>query len=194
MQKVIKKLFKVLPFFILAVFMVSWAFSPARINEEVKSQGLREKEAIQWLTLAEAEKMYKSDPRPILIDLYTDWCGWCKVMDKKTYTHSALIKYVNEKFYPVKLDAESRQEFSWNGKAYRFNDRYKTNDIALFLTGGQLSYPTTSFLVPGYEDPQPVPGYLQPADMQLLLTYFGEGHFGKKDFQQYQAAFKPTWK
>src|SRR5215470_9591264 len=73
-------------------------------------------EKMKWLSLQEAEDSLKNAKRPILIDLYTDWCGWCKVMDKKTYTHQELIKYVNEKFYPVKIDAETREKISWKGR------------------------------------------------------------------------------
>ncbi|MEQ1798112.1 MAG: DUF255 domain-containing protein [Lacibacter sp.] len=71
------------------------------------------KEKLNWITLQEAEEKLKSESRPILVDLYTDWCGWCKVMDKKTYTNQQLIKYLNEKYYVVKLNAESKAEIVW---------------------------------------------------------------------------------
>src|SRR5450432_3731959 len=96
-----------------------------------------------WMTLKEEQEAMLAEKRPILIDLYTDWCGWCKVMDKKTYSNSKVIAYLQQNFYTVKLNAETKETVNWNEKAYNFNDANRTNDFALFLTYGRLSYPTT---------------------------------------------------
>jgi thioredoxin-related protein len=152
------------------------------------------KETINWMTLEQVEAKMKEEPRPILIDLYTDWCGWCKVMDKKTYSNTQVIRYLNDKFYNVKLNAESRSEFSFKGKKYSYNPEYKTNDIAIFLTGGQLSYPTTVIIPDNNSYPQPIAGFLEVDKMELITTYFGENLFGKQSFESYARRFKPHWK
>jgi thioredoxin-related protein len=84
--------------------VISWMFffSASPLN-----MGLNEK--IPWLSLQESEVAYKKEKKPILIDLYTNWCGWCKVMDKKTYANKNVIGYLNEKFYTVKLNAENKR-------------------------------------------------------------------------------------
>lgn len=173
-------------FAILSVILVSAVLLSAHVPKE--------KETLNWLTLTEVEAKLKEQPRPVLIDLYTDWCGWCKVMDKKTYTNEQLIKYLNEKFYVVKLNAETRSELSWKGKIYSFNPQYKTNDIALYLTAGQLAYPTTVIIPSGNDEPQPIPGMLEVKDMELITTYFGENQYGKVPFNSYAKRYKHQWK
>ncbi len=149
--------------------------------------------AMRWMTLSEAEAAVAREPRPILIDLYTDWCGWCKVMDKRTYQDKKVAAYLNSHFYAVKLDAESRQSLQFQGRSFAFNPQYKTNEIALYLSGGQLSYPTTVIIPPNGEGPQPIPGYLAPNELELIVKYFGEGAYRKQDFPSYQKKFKGEW-
>ncbi len=148
---------------------------------------------MKWMTLPEAREAMQQEKRPILIDLYTDWCGWCKVMDKKTYTNPQVIEYLQTHFYTVKINAESKDDILWNDKSYHFNSSARANDFALYLTYGQLSFPTTVIIPVQGGEPQPIPGYLPPKDLQLVVTYFGEGKFGSQPFESYQKSFKSTW-
>lgn len=184
---------------LLSLLTFSWLFAylgwesrnsdppPVAIVSSVKDQ-------VKWLTLKEAEKRLETERKPILIDLYTDWCGWCKVMDKQTYSHAEVVKYINEHFIPVKLDAETKEVLAWKGKAFRYDPNYRVNSYAVYLTGGQLSFPTTVFLPADGSDPQPVPGFLEPKDIEVLLKYFGEGQYGKTPFQEYFKKFSTSWK
>ena len=168
--------------FIIAVFLTSFMLPRAP------------KEKLQWLTLAEAEQKMKSEKKIILIDLYTDWCGWCKVMDKKTYANADVAKYLNEKFYPVKINAETRETLTWKGKPFPFNAQAGVNNYALYLTKGQLSFPSTVIIPKEGAAPQTIPGYIETKDMELVLKYFGEGNFEKVAFTDYQKNFISTWK
>lgn len=152
------------------------------------------KETVRWMTLKEAAEAVKKEKKPVMIDLYTDWCGWCKVMDKKTYSDPRVAAYINQNFIPVKLDAETREELAWQGKTYKYNQTYGVNTYSLYLTGGQLSFPTTVFLPQDGSGPQPVPGFLEPKDIEVLLKYFGEGHYGKTAFQVFLKNFSNSWK
>ncbi|HET9057988.1 MAG TPA: DUF255 domain-containing protein [Chitinophagaceae bacterium] len=168
-------------FLILALFSV-WAFN--RPNQKNK---------LQWISLKEAEKAMKVNPKPILIDLYTDWCGWCKVMDKKTYGNKAVADYIQEKFYPVKLNAETRDTISWMGKIYKYNKQYRINEFALYLTGGQLSFPTTIFIYEAGSPPENVIGYLKPSDLEPIVKFVGEKYYKKLSFEDFQKDFKSQW-
>jgi thioredoxin-related protein len=148
---------------------------------------------LKWLTLEQAAGKLQQNSKPVIIDLYTDWCGWCKVMDKKTYRNKALMHYVETNFYPVKINAETRDTLAWAGKKFAYNKAYRTNMFAVYLTNGNLSYPTT-VIIPADGIPQAIPGYMKPEEMELILKYFGEGHYGKIPFAEFQQSFKPTWK
>ncbi|HTQ29211.1 MAG TPA: DUF255 domain-containing protein [Puia sp.] len=149
-------------------------------------------EKLKWMNLAEASSSLQKEKRPILIDLYTDWCGWCKLMNKKTYSNQQVASYLQEKFYPVKVNAESRETLVWNGKSYSFNSGHHINDFAVYITKGQLEFPTT-VIIPEDGQPQAIPGYLEPKDLELIVKYFGEGGYGKIPFEQFQKNFKPSW-
>ena len=149
-------------------------------------------EAVSWMSLDEASGKLQKEQRPVLIDLYTTWCGWCKQMDRKTYSNKQVAQYLQAKFYPVKVDAESKAVINWKGRAYSFSADYKSNEFAVYLTHGQLEFPTTIIIPPGGE-PQAIPGYMEPKELELLVKYFGEGNYNKVSFDVYQKSFKPSW-
>ena len=152
-----------------------------------------EKAKLQWISLDEVTVSLQKEKRPLLIDLYTDWCGWCKVMDQRTYSNKKVADYIQEKFYPVRINAETREVIRWENKTYNFNARYRSNEFAIYLTGGRLQFPTTIFIPAGGDAPQAIPGYLQPKDFEVLLKYFGEGAYGRIPFDEFQKNFKPSW-
>lgn len=145
---------------------------------------------IKWLSLEEAAVLSRKEPRKIVVDVYTDWCGWCRKMDKSTFTDPAVTSYVNQKYYAVKLNAESREPITINGKTYQYNAQMRTHEAALALTSGKMSYPTTVYLDERMDILSPVPGYLEAPMFKTILTYFGENHYKQKTFAEYTAAAK----
>jgi thioredoxin-related protein len=162
------------------------------LKAEKKDWNKNTVEKLKWMSLEDAATGLQKEKRPVLIDLYTDWCGWCKVMDKKTYNNKDVTAYVQQKFYPVKFDAEGHKSITWHGRTYDFNTRHKTHDFAIYLTNGNLSYPTT-VIIPVDGEPQAIPGYLAPNEFELIAKYFGEGKYGKVSFDEYQKSFKSQW-
>ncbi|MGV3642389.1 MAG: thioredoxin family protein [Adhaeribacter sp.] len=155
-----------------------------------QAQKKQKKAAVNWVSFEQAEALQKKEPRKILVDVYTDWCGWCHQMDKRTYTDPAVVHLINTKYYAVKLDAEGGDPITVKGRTYKFNQAKRTHEAALALLNGRTSYPTTVFLDETMSIITPVPGYLDPGKMMPLLGYFGDNHYKKKSFAEYTAAAK----
>ena len=123
-------------------------------------------ETINWLTIEEAEALSEKEPRKILMDVYTDWCGWCKKMDKTTFADEEVAKYVNENFYAVKLKADSNDKVTFKGKEYSKGELAQ----AFRVTG----YPTIVFFDQSFTKFQPVSGYRGANDFLALLEQFNQ--------------------
>ena len=137
---------------------------------------------VKWLSWNEATELAATDkhPKKIFIDVYTDWCGWCKKMDKDTFQNPEVATYMAEKYYMVKLDGEGKEpiEFVPSGrKGY--------HEFAAALMQGRLSYPTTIFLDEELNMLSPVPGYQKPEPFLEIARYFGENIYKEKKWDAY---------
>ena len=135
--------------------------------------------AVKWLTWEEAISLSKHEPRKFFVDVYTDWCGWCKKMDKATFEQPAVADYLNSNYYPIKFNAEQRSEIKINDKTYNYvkNGTRGYHELAVKITFGRLSYPTVVFLDEKLEIIQPIPGYREPGEFQKMMEYFaGDYH------------------
>jgi thioredoxin-related protein len=151
------------------------------------------KEKINWISIAELNELYYKNPKPILLDVYTNWCGWCKEMDRTTYSNHKLASYVNEHYYAVKLNAESTDSLVFNNKKYGYNAGYKSNGLAEFLLSGQMEFPTTVFLPAIDAQPAPLAGYMKAKDMEAPLKYFGGSAHLTQSFIDFNKSMKKEW-
>ena len=131
---------------------------------------------IKWYSIEEAIVLNKETPRKIVLDIYTDWCGWCKKMDNTTFKDPILSTYLNDNFYPVKFNAEYKADILFNGKTYRYIKKGKRgyHELASFLLHGKLSYPSFVFLEESLEVIQPISSYIEAQKFLMISTYFSE--------------------
>lgn len=137
------------------------------------SLSTKAQDKIEWMKFEDAVAATESSPKMLLVDVYTDWCGWCKKMDKETFTDPSVIKYVNDTFYAVKLDAEdTNRSFDFKGK------KYTEAEMAAAMRVN--SYPNFVIIDPTLQNITQLPGYrTAPQFLEGLTTLVDKGFRGK---------------
>lgn len=134
-------------------------YSPAVSPAEAASAS-----AIQWMTLEQAIDACRRRGRLILIDMYTDWCRWCKEMDRDTFCDPKVAAYINKYYYPVKFNVEKAGPVQFRGKTYRLLDAgsKQIHALAWKLLDGKLGYPAFVVLDPNLRTVHVTKGYWKP--------------------------------
>ena len=143
---------------------------------------------IEWITFEEAIKLNKKKPKKVFIDVYTDWCGWCKRMDANTFNHPEVRTMMTDNFYMVKFDAEQKPEVEFKGNTFKFvpNGKRGYHELAAALLKGKLSYPTVVFMDEDMNLIQAIPGYRGPEDFYKIGKYIGEDHHKKTPWPEWE--------
>ena len=155
------------------------------LSQQTKQRAAASEPKIRWLTMEQAYAFNQTKPRKFMIDLYTDWCGWCKVMDKNTFTNAKVIDYVNKTYYAVKFNAEQAEDVTLGAKKYKFLPQAKAHELAVTFLNGQMSYPNIVFLDEKMGMIQPVPGYQEPAAFHKIIAFFGGNYYQKEQFEEF---------
>jgi len=169
----------------------------------VLASTLSSAQQIQWMSLEEAIAAQKSTPKKIFMDVYTDWCGPCKLLDKKTFQNPDVSKYISEHYYAVKFNAEGQEEINFFNQTYtnpsydpNRKGRNGTHQFTQYL--GVKGYPTMVFFSENGAPIMPVVGYLKPQQLELYLKMIKQGDyqvFSKpEDFEKYQKSFIPRFR
>ncbi len=162
------------PFLVVIIGLLTYTASAQQVN---------------WLSWNEAASLAATDknPKKIFVDVYTDWCGWCKKMDKDTFQNAEVAEYMSNNFYMVKLDGEGKEPIDFKGKTYKYVPSGKRgyHELAAALLQGRLSYPTVVFMDEQHNMLSPVPGYQKPDPFLNIARYFGDNIYLEKDWKTY---------
>jgi len=143
-----------------------------------QSEQIAGKDSVHWLGFNEGLDKAKKENKPILIDFYTDWCTWCKEMEKQVFGHKEVAKYINDNFIAVKCNAESQQRVLYKDRHYTQREL----SFAMSVT----SYPTTLFMTHEAAPITRLPGYV-PAEVYLdVIEYINLGAYDKMNFEEWQ--------
>ena len=146
-------------------------------------------EKIEWMSMEEAYALTltESTPKKIFIDVYTDWCGWCKRMDKATFQNPEVAAYMNAHYYNVKFDAEQKESIEMLGNTFEFVPQGSRgyHELAAALLNGKMSYPTVVFMNHKFEMLSPVPGYQEAPQFLKVATFFGDNIYKSVPWEEY---------
>ncbi len=174
------------------IFCVLFGFSSV-----VFSQG-----KINWMTMNEALEAQKESPKKIVMDVYTIWCGPCKLMDKNTFSNPKVVDFINKNYYPVKFNAEGTEEITYEGFTYT-NPNYQPerkgrNAVHFFADALRLQgYPSLVFFEEDGKLIQAVPGYKTPQELEIYLKMIANDDYKAlttmEAWENYQKDFKGTF-
>lgn len=155
---------------------------------------------IKWISLEDAVYLQEASPRNILIDVYTNWCGPCKSLDRITFSNKSVIKYINDNFYAVKFNAEGNDVINFKGYEFtnpnynpsKSNRRNSSHQLTRSL--GVSAYPTIVFLDKSSNLVHRLRGYQSPRQIEVYLKLFTDENFKQiqtqKDFQNFYDSFE----
>ena len=130
---------------LLTLFAIFMLFSFADPNEKVN-----------WISLAEAQEKIKDNPKTIFIDFSAEWCGWCKVMDKNTFSDADVAAYMNKNYYSVRLDYDSKEQLEFFGEKFTARElgtKYKVPGLPTILLVSHDNKKSKTLV--GYKKPEP---------------------------------------
>ncbi len=179
---------------IKCTLMLGLLFLPFQITKSQTNDN-----QLKWYTINEVNELEKKEPRKIILDMYTDWCGWCKKMDHETFSHPVIISYLNKHFYAVKFNAESSDSVVFEGHTFKNSGTgpRSTHQLALAFfqsTKQQVAYPTTFYLDEKMQLITPWPGYIDASQLEVLLHYIVDEKYKPTPFEEYKKTFISTIK
>jgi len=174
----------------MTIFFTSCDGQPLK---QESSEPVNSPDGIQWMSFEDAVKKSDKEPKKLFIDVYTSWCGWCKKMDNSTFKEPDVVKFINEKFYPVKLNAETRDTIHFREKEFKYVADYKANELAIALLSGKMGYPSYVLLDESYALMTPaVQSYLTKEQLMPILDFYGNNIFKQKSWEEFEKSGKQS--
>jgi thioredoxin-related protein len=177
--------------FIFLVLIVQLVGVSSSIAQK-KDKEAQNETIIKWYSFEEAYQLNKKKPKKVFVDVFTDWCGWCKKMDAETFANPVIAKYMQKHFYCVKLNAERKDTIVLDGVKFinpNPSSRRSTHQLANELLKDKMSYPSYVFLNDKGNYLTMVAGYQAAENFEIIIHYFGDDAYLKQTFEVYRTSF-----
>ncbi len=173
-------------FFGLAVFNIHL--------KNLRAQELIAPSEVIWYDINQVDSLLKQQARPLFIDVYTEWCGWCTHMMKTTFANKSIAGYMNSNYYNIRFDAETFDTLTFQGKTYTNpgGEGKPKHDLAKFLMNGRYSFPTIVYMGRNQQF-FPVPGYQSIPQLEPFLVYFAEDLYANVSLEDFNRYFKSSY-
>lgn len=135
------------------------------------------KNEIAWQTFDKGVELARKEKKMLVLDIYTDWCHWCKVMDKDTYGHPDIVKYARENLIMAKLNAETDEKFKFRGGSY--------SGRQLSMMFGVEGFPCTIFMTSEGELITSISGFIPADRFSVILRYLDGNWYEKMKFDEF---------
>jgi thioredoxin-related protein len=150
---------------------------------------------VQWKTIEQASQVdTKSNKKLFFVDFSTSWCGWCKKMDRDTFSDPVVAAILNKYYIPVHFDAEGSASFTWNGTKYNnpkgSGAKASTHPFTRAILGQKIGYPSFALFSKDRGLIQILQGYQGAYDFSMVLWYFCSGDNNRYTFAEYGAIFQ----
>ena len=142
----------------------------------ITQSSLAQKQEINWIGFEELEDSLKTETRPVFIYFYTDWCVYCKKMERNAFLDREIVKKLNTEFYAVKMNAESQEEIQFEGQTFT-NEQSRTmrngiHQIPILLASRNdkpISFPVVMVLDKEFRVKIKSHEYLTTDQMKILI-------------------------
>lgn len=132
---------------------------------------------LKWKNFDVGISEAKQTKKKILLDVYADWCKWCKKLDAEVYAEPKVAAYLNKHYILIKVNGESNNKLTYKNE--------KMTEQQLSQGFGVTGFPTIIFLESNGDAIDKLGGFV-PADRFLpILQYIGEDHYQKMKWDEF---------
>ena len=179
----------------LSITLALCIITPASAQQQTQAAPAASTAKIKWVDFEEAAALNAKKPKKIFLDMYTDWCGWCKKMDQSTFINPVIVNYMNQHFYAVKFNAERKDTVTYKGKDYvnpNPTGQRASHQLAQVVLNGRMSYPSFAFMDEQMNVITVVPGYRKAPEFEAILNFIGSDAYKTKKWEEFNASFQRT--